>query len=664
MDDKDRAWHDTMRPTWGPGGTLIFSATPYGSAFGRSGRITEKNGLMTIMKGAVVSATQDIRIAKFGNEVSSSTSVEECRIRLLTHVLFVQMSARAINTHFKLAQIHVVNGIPAVELKPRLSIKDFFTTSGTKNSADEHERLVWELASVLFDNVKVPVEIQAEPDALEKLRKENLSRLWESMVEERTNKAVTMAHSHEEKALAALSGHRTAEACKHLIEGKDFRLATLVSLIGTSDAMKKDMREQLREWRDANALSEFSQSIRALYEMLSGNVCTCEGTKGAPENRAESFSISEKFGLNWQQAFGMRLWYATSTNGSIAEAVGKYQADVAQDKELPPVVWFVQHGIPAIWDDPRKEDREDLLWGLLKLYADNRTDLESVLRPENSQLSPLDYRLCWQLGQALTSTGRVSFGKNATEKADAATVSFAAQLTNEGSWLEAVFVLLHLSNPDARAKAVQDHLCRHASQIGNDDSVAFRKLAGDFQIPTQWIWHAKALYMRSAKKDATAEVQCLLRAESWAEAHQAFIKEVAPKTIIERDYDGLADILQQFEGRHSHVPSWNVGGEIYKAFLQLLGYHRRSEEPPRALVNSLLEGLPAMHGNTPEAGVVEYAALTEMAAEVANVVASMARVGEVRHSHSVLKPNSTALTVYPRSTTIESSTSHSRRMFF
>ncbi|KAI1411125.1 nuclear protein 96-domain-containing protein [Hypoxylon sp. FL1857] len=615
MDEKDQLWHDTMRPSWGPNGTLVFSA-PSSQAFARSGRISEKNGLMTVLKGAIVSESQDIRIAKFTNE----------------------MAARALDAHIKLVQVQLFGGVPTVRLNPRTSLKDFSFGSNTKNAAEEHERLVWDLASVLFDSVKIPIELQNDPNSLEKLRRENLSRFWECMVEDQTSKMAAMAGSSEEKALASLSGHRVAEACKHLLDGKNFRLATLISLIGTNDAVKKDIREQMKEWQEANVLSEFSQPIRALYEMLSGNVCACEGTKGALENRTESFLISKRFGLNWQQAFGLRLWYAISTEDSIADAVEKYREDVEQDRELPPTTWFIEHGIKGIWDDPDQDKREDLLWGLLRLYSDDQVDLEAVLRPENSQLSPLDFRLSWQLGQALTSTGRASFGKNAIEKADAATISFAAQLTNEGSWLEATFVLLHLTDSDARSKAIQDHLCRHAGLIGNEDSSSFKKLAEDFKIPRQWIWHSKALFMRSVKKDPTSEVQCLLRAESWADAHRTFIKEVAPLAIIERDYDALADILQQFEGHHSQVPDWNVGGEIYKAFLQLMGYQRRGEQPPAILVNALLEGLPAMRGNTPEAGIIEYAALTEMAAEVAKVVAGMAKAGEMDHERILHLP--------------------------
>ncbi|KAI0178618.1 nuclear protein 96-domain-containing protein [Hypoxylon sp. FL1284] len=616
MDEKERTWHDTMRPTWGPNGTLVFSATPTNSAFGRSGRISDKNGLMNVLKGGIVSESQDVRIAKFTNE----------------------MSAKAIDFHMKLAQVQVTGGVPTVRLYPRTTLKDFSVGGSAKNAAEEHERLVWELASVLFDVVKIPTELHHDPDAVEKLRRDNLSRLWERMVAEQSNTITAMAGSSEEKALASLSGHRIAEACKHLLDGKNFRLATLVSLIGSNDMAKRDAKEQMKEWQDANVLSEFSQPIRALYEMLSGNVCVCEGTKGASENRAESFLISKRFGLNWQQAFGLRLWYAISTEDTIGKAVEKYREDVEQDRELPPTTWFTEHGIKGIWNDPDKDVREDVLWGLLRLYSDDQVDLEALLRPENSQLSPLDFRLCWQLGQALTSIGRVSFGKNGTEKADAATISFAAQLTNEASWLEAAFVLLHLSDPDARSKAIQDHLCRHAGLIGNEESGSFKRIVADLKIPRQWVWHAKALFMRSVKKDPSAEVHCLLRAESWADAHRTFIKEVAPIAIIERDYDSLADLLRQFEGHHAQVPDWNVGGDIYKAFLQLMGCQRRAEQPPPILVNGLLEGLPAMRGNTPEAGITEYAALTDMAAEVAKVVAGMARVGTMEHERILQLP--------------------------
>ncbi|KAK8053806.1 hypothetical protein PG996_013107 [Apiospora saccharicola] len=616
LDDKERVWHSVPRPNWGPSGTLVFAGTPEDTPFGRSGRVIEKNGLMTVMKGAIVSSSQDIRIAKFTNE----------------------MSAKALQAHADLTEIYLDGGVPTV-MGPRVSIRDFATETGSKNAAAEHEKLVWELASVLFDSIKVPSDLQNDQDAVEKIRRENLSRFWEQMLDEETNKGIAMARTSEEKALASLAGHRVAEACKHLLDGKDFRLATLVALIGSSDAMKKDMREQIKEWKDAHVLPELSQPIRALYEMLSGNVCACEGSKSVTtENRMRSFIISKEFGLNWRQAFGLRLWYAISAEDFVVDAVEKYQVDVSQEKEIPPMTWFAEQGIRSIWNDPEEGQRQDLIWGLLQLYSNDRADLEAILRPENSQLSPLDYRLCWQLGQALTATGKVSFGKNADEKVDAATTSFASQLTTEGSWEEATFILLHLTDPNARTRAVQEHICRHAGLIGNEQSESFKKLTEKLKIPTRWIWHAKALYMRSVKKDASSEVQCLLRADSFAEAHRTFIKDVAPVAIIERDFHALADLLRQFDGRQSQVPDWNLGGEIYKAFLQLVDHQHRRELPPNTLVNGLLEGLPAMHGNTPEAGIQEYAALTDMAAVVANVVGDMAKLGQMDHQRILKLP--------------------------
>lgn len=67
----DRSFHDSMRPSWGPDGTLVYAAVPNPMPFGKSSRRgREKDGLLTIQKGSVVSENRDVRFAKFSNEVS------------------------------------------------------------------------------------------------------------------------------------------------------------------------------------------------------------------------------------------------------------------------------------------------------------------------------------------------------------------------------------------------------------------------------------------------------------------------------------------------------------------------------------------------------------------------------------------------------------------
>ena len=71
MTEVDRTYHDSMKPSWGPDGTLVYAAPPNAQTFGRSSRRSrERDGLIQIQKGAVVSQKRDIRFAKFSNEVS------------------------------------------------------------------------------------------------------------------------------------------------------------------------------------------------------------------------------------------------------------------------------------------------------------------------------------------------------------------------------------------------------------------------------------------------------------------------------------------------------------------------------------------------------------------------------------------------------------------
>jgi nuclear pore complex protein Nup98-Nup96 len=526
------------------------------------------------------------------------------------------------------------DGIPYAALSGPFKFSDFFGQKDPRDPAGLHEKLVWELAGVLFDPIEVPADLKDFPKALEFLRRDNLSAFWEKLVDQASSQGVAMSKSAEEKAIAALSGHRVPDACNHLLQGKDFHLATLVALLGSNDEMRKDIRAQLDDWQKARVLAEINQPIRAIYEILSGNVCVCDGAKAVSiEDRVDSFIISQRFGLDWRQAFGLRLWYAITSSDHLGKAVQKFAEDLQQDKETArPVAWYVEQNIKPLWDDQDLESRQDLLWGLLKLYANSKTDLESVIRPENSQLSPLNVRLSWQLSRALTSLEVISYGADAEDKADRLTLSFASQLTNEGNWLDAIFVLLHLCNAESRTKAIQDHLAHHAGSIGHSaDSQTFATML-EYKIPEAWIWEAKALYMRSVQKDPRREVECLILAKSYDEAHLTFCKEVAPKAVIERDYTTLRKLLVGFEGREWSIRDWNLGGALYVDYLSLLD-GEKSGKIDTSIVERLLGCLPAMLVDARHATFFETVAVQEISNVVAKIVTTR---GNVSYTSSVL----------------------------
>jgi len=70
MNDNERAFHDSMKPTWGPDRTLVFAAPSISTPFGRPSEQPERDGILTIQKGLVLSENRDVRFAKFSNEVS------------------------------------------------------------------------------------------------------------------------------------------------------------------------------------------------------------------------------------------------------------------------------------------------------------------------------------------------------------------------------------------------------------------------------------------------------------------------------------------------------------------------------------------------------------------------------------------------------------------
>lgn len=621
LNEQERAYHNSMKPSWGPNGTLIYRA-PDDSQLGRPP--TDEQLLVHSALFTTAFASGDIRVSIIKDDVGHSAFHSQ------THANTVKAKPGYLSHQKQMAVVQNTNGVPHAQLSLPFSFKDFINDSDPHDPALIHEKLVWELASILFDEIAIPADLKNFPAAFKFLRKDLLSTFWEKLVESASIKQINVAQTGEEKAVAALAGHRIVDACSELLSGKNFHLATLVALLDGNEDVRDSISEQLNIWRDSRALSEINQPIRAIYEIIAGNVCVCEGSKkGVPiEDRIDTFVISKHFGLDWRQAFGLRLWYAISNTDELKSAVAKFSNDLALDKEgSKPFAWYVEQNISPLWDDQHLEDREDLLWGLLKLYSDDTTDLQSVIRPESSQLSPLDMRLSWQLSQALTASGKCSYGDAAEEKADSLTLSFASQLSNGGHWLDATFVLLHLSDAEARAKSIQDQLSRNAGKIGSQESSSFTTLSEKYKVPAAWVWNAKALYMRAVIKDPKKEVECLIHAEAYDEAHRTFCRDVAPNAVIERDYETLETLLKGFAGKQVGVADWELGGAVYGDYLKLLAQQGLGKANAGAvqLAERLITSLPAMVGSTRSVGFLQKVAAQEMSGVVAEVLVEHGR---------------------------------------
>ncbi|KAF2474699.1 uncharacterized protein BDR25DRAFT_340452 [Lindgomyces ingoldianus] len=493
-----------------------------------------------------------------------------------------------------------------------------------------HEQQAWQLLSLLFDGDDRPSVAREEFDQYRaRCRKEKLSEFWKSLVYEDAQRHAKEAQTAEEKAIAFLSCNSVDDACHALLKGLDLRLSTIVAQIGGDEAMRQDMTSQIEEWRRMDVLSEMDEAVRTLYELIAGNCAQSEGKiGGGRENKALTFNICSHFKLDWRRAFGLRLWYGTKADEPIEMAVAQF-ADALQfgKEDVKPKPWFVEQELDMGWDDPEKDNREDLLWGILKLYASSRLELaanvEDILAPENVSGHPLNARLSFQLFQLFKSrqddyredTERIigmpavrnargqpssllSSTASTTDRDDQAddplielgdklTITYAASLHTPEHWTTAVWVYAHLSSPAMRSHCIRSLLTQFSNTYSLTDTDPTSKyLSSELLIPHTWM-HAAAALQSKTEGDALRQAMHLIKADELEEAHEVLCRSVGPDSVISRDYDALRELMGGFFGtptnsptsergragkRHikEPVPGWNQGGQIYFDYIELI----------------------------------------------------------------------------------------------
>ena len=554
------------------------------------------------------------------------------------------------------------------------------------------EREVYQLAHVLFDDYEDEFSAgltgQQKKQFANRIRKDRLTNYWDLLVGRRHYQDIAEAEkrSLEEAALWYLTVHDVTGACNCLIKAKDYHLATLVAQIDQADeAFQEDIRCQIEAWREQSIIPEMSEPIRALYEILAGNTTISKGKIDGPvEDRASTFTISERFGLDWMQAFALCLWYGEHKHGSIEDAVQEFAGKLDERLESA-------YPYPDNWQQVSAEDEPDLaaaerkqespLWVLLKLYAARPgTGQEPPILPQALAplTKPFDVRAAFELHHTLAA--HIPYVRVESARADILAVDLAFQLSAARSYVDAAYALMHLSNSAERKAAIKDLLARHAAQlpnispispsagISNTDPAAaqWQLLTQELKIPAQWICEAKAQFSRS-QNQSYDELNYLVTAELWSQAHTCLCRRVAPRAVIDEDWRTLAEALSKFGEKPEERlgDSWSAGGGIYADFMRLVAVSRGkkgSEGHAAGLVQRLQAALTEMgqrfkkRGSELMAGgseqLEERVACKEMGRLVAEVVASETSVQVCQtHPKQRCSANSSTEEDHPRPTT-------------
>ena len=429
-----------------------------------------------------------------------------------------------------------------------------------------------------------------------RIRKDRLTKFWSVRVGRKHFKNITAAakNSPEEAALWHLTVKNVAGACDALEAAKDYHLTILIAQIEhADDVFQEDMESQIEAWREQSIVSEMSEPIRALYELLAGNTTVSQGKIDGPlEDRASTFVISERFGFDWMQAFALCLWYGKEKHGSIEDAVRDFAEKLESEEESA-------YPYP---DGSGSGEQESPLWVLLKLYA-SRPGTGSEPPPLPQALAPLskpfDDRSVFELHHAIIA--HIPYVHVDTTQADLLASDLAFQLSAAGFFIGASFALMHITDSTQRGATIKDLLARHAASLPetvqdskDKGSPEWQTLTVELKIPTQWICEAKAQFSRS-KNDSPDELKYLIAAELWSQAHHCLCRRVAPSAIIDQDWQGLGETLGKFGDKpEEHVADWASGGGIYQDFLHLIVNPIRGGKELVGLVRRLQASLADM----------------------------------------------------------------------
>jgi nuclear pore complex protein Nup98-Nup96 len=465
------------------------------------------------------------------------------------------------------------NSIPEAITNTDIRFRDFakLFDSGDRS----HEANLWRLGQALFDEIDLKLPPSTPSDVSNRVaemrRKLALSKWLEDAVAPAMDADLVKAgDDRPAKVFALLTGNRTDRAMQSALDGSDLRLATLVSQAGSSDEFRAEVRRQLDDWTKYKSNSLIGYTYRKIYALLAGIPDVSQGNPERGADHAPDVIVNEN--LDWKRAFGLYLWHGCPFELGVADVLEQYTEALSSShppsKPLPP--YLEQPDANNRWEMPTEPT--DVLFNLIKMYADRTLALEDVVTSRDCGASPTDVRLPWHISFLLSQAlQRRDFadredadesGTRYSATANQMTESYAAQLEEEGQWTWAAYVLLHLAYAESRRVALKALLFRHPEPTPAEQMFLVDKL----RIPREWLHEARAAHL-AAQGNAYSEYKDLIPAGLADRAQRTLVTKLAPEAVLREDSALLRRLCQELEPLQPE--GWEYGGKLFLDYLEI-----------------------------------------------------------------------------------------------
>ncbi|CCD26696.1 nucleocytoplasmic transporter NUP145 NDAI_0I01270 [Naumovozyma dairenensis CBS 421] len=428
------------------------------------------------------------------------------------------------------------------------------------NKADIAEKNVWELSSILFDNIELNYNVEDENVKMVLLKNKRLETLnsWiVNQVRDELEFKLRGCTDVLDQIFIYLLLNDVTNATKLSIKSSNGHLAILLTYLGSNDPRVRELGLlQLNAWK-SNGQKVDSKIVR-IYQLISGTLF---------QDSSNLDKLLDEF--SWLSLLGLSLYYCKIDEYSLEDLI------LAHISLFSPVVG------------------DKKIYYLFQLFGVGTDSTENLFKEIQLKSNDIDIQFSWYFVQILKFNKIRSFS---AELLDLFSLQFIEDLTHCQWYKEALYVSCFISNEAVNKQQIDLILNQKISTLFNDTS----NILEDLKIPSTLIHNALAL-VDIYNGDNLSAVENLLSAKCYMEAEKVMRTVVGPHLLLLHSSDATATnngnliILRKLISSFpkESMSNWINGLSVFENYLKIT----LDNETNKTVVECLLSELIIFYEN-------------------------------------------------------------------